>query len=73
MFKFIRKNRSFFDILAFIAFGLGSYFYFNDYINVEFESVKHKNMKLFGAIVFGILSSIKFAESFEGLKKKKAQ
>ena len=73
MFKFIRKHRLLFDTLAFIFFGLVSYFYFNDYFNVDFESIKQKNMKLFGAIVLGILSLIKLAESFEGLKKKKAE
>jgi hypothetical protein len=73
MFKFIKKHRFFFNIVAFIACGLFSYFKFNDYFNVEFESVKQKNMNLFGAIAFGILSLLRLVELFEGLKNKKAE
>jgi C4-dicarboxylate transporter len=73
MFKFISKHRLFFGIVGFIACGLVSYFKFNDYFNVEFKSLKQKNMSLFAAIVFGILALIRLVELFEGLKKKKAE
>jgi hypothetical protein len=73
MFKFIRKHRLIFDILAVIVFGVGSYFNFSDYFSLEYENSTKKGMNLLGGIVFEIMCMIKFVDVVGFLKNKKAE
>lgn len=73
MFKFLRRNKLFFDILACIVFGFGSCMYFIEYFSVEFENSKDAGMKLFGAIVFAVMFLFKLGDSLGGLRKKRVE
>ena len=71
MFKFIRKNRLAFRILAVIVFGVGAYINLNDYFTEGFDTVKERNMKLFGAIVQGVMAIIFLVELIQLIKERR--
>lgn len=61
----------FFDIFTCIAFAIISYFNFVNYFNDEFESLKNKNMELFGAIIFGMYALIKLIDLIIEIRNRK--
>jgi hypothetical protein len=65
MFGFFRKHKLTFDILATIVFALGSIMYAIEYFGAE-----NKKMKLFGAIIFGIMTIFKLLDVIEHFKSK---
>jgi hypothetical protein len=71
MLSFFKKSRIVFKTLTTVVFALGSYFFFNDYFNIEFESLKQKNMKLFAGIVFGLMAIFKFFDLVEIYRERK--
>ncbi len=66
MFKFLRKYKFQFDVIAVIVFAIGSIFRFIDY-----SEDSSKKMNLFGGIVFGLMAIFRTDDVVENLKKKK--
>ena len=73
MFKFIRKHRLFFDIMAAIVFALGSYLNFSDYFSTGYENTTKHKMDLFGGIVFGIMFIFKLFDVIGLVGNRKAE
>jgi hypothetical protein len=65
MFDFFRKHKLTFDILATVVFALGSIMF-----PIEYFGAENKKMKLFGAIVFGIMTIFKLVDVIEHFKSK---
>jgi phosphatidylglycerophosphate synthase len=65
MFSFFRKHKLTLDIIATIVFALGSIMYAIEYFETE-----NKKMKLFGAIIFGIMTIFKLVDVIERFKTK---